>query len=94
MASAYNHVSIIEYLLKKGAKIEKRDRDNFTPLLLAAAEGNAEAVEILLQHGADIYAQDREDKSVLYWAAAENHSNAVEVRCHIFLAKILCQVLQ
>ena len=53
--------------------------DNFTPLLLASAEGNAEAVELLLSHGADIFALDKEDKSALYWAAAQNHITVVEV---------------
>ena len=94
MASAYNHVAIIEYLLKKGAKIEKRDRDNFTPLLLAAAEGNAEAVEVLLQHGADIYAQDREDRSVLYWASKENHVKAAEVPSSSFSCEFRSKIIR
>ena len=40
VAAAYNHVPVIEYLLKKGAHIETQDKDGYTPLLLAASEGN------------------------------------------------------
>ena len=52
---------------------------SYTPLLLAAVEGNSESVNILLENGADIYVQDKEDKTVLYWAAAQNHQNVLKV---------------
>ena len=35
----------------------RRPKDNFTSLLLAAAEGNVDAVKILMAAGADIFAQ-------------------------------------
>ena len=41
VAAAYNHVAIIEFLLKKGAEIETKDKDGYTPLLLAASEGKS-----------------------------------------------------
>ncbi len=34
VASAFNQVPVIKYLLKKGAKINKKDKDSFTPLLV------------------------------------------------------------
>ena len=34
VASAYNQVEVIKYLLKKGAKIDKKDKESFTPLLV------------------------------------------------------------
>jgi ankyrin repeat protein len=40
MASMFNHGDCIEYLLKSGANIERKDVDSLTPLLLAAMEGN------------------------------------------------------
>ena len=80
MAAAYNQVEIIEYLLQKGARIDPKDKDNFTPLLMAACEGNADAVRMLLDNNADMYAIDKEDKSALYWAAAQNHVEAAQVR--------------
>ena len=33
VASRFNSIRVIEYLLKKGGKIEKTDKDSFTPLL-------------------------------------------------------------
>ena len=38
VSSAFNQVPVIKYLLKKGAKIEKRDKDSFTPLLVTTTE--------------------------------------------------------
>ena len=55
------------------------DSHSYTPLLLAAVEGNSEAVETLLKNGADLFVQDKDDKSVLYWAAAQNHQNVLKV---------------
>lgn len=80
MAAAYNHVNIIEFLLKRGADIETKDRDDYTPLLLAASEGNAEAVNVLIQSGANLFCMDKEDRTALYWAGLQNHNNVVEVR--------------
>ena len=79
MAAAYNHVEVIEFLLKCGAQIETQDKNGYTPLLLAASEGNAEAVRVLLQSGANIFCMDKEDRTVLYWASMQNHKNVVDV---------------
>ena len=80
VAAAYNHVEVIEFLLKCGAQIETQDKNGYTPLLLAASEGNAEAVRVLLQSGANIFCMDKEDRTVLYWASMQNHKNVVDVR--------------
>ena len=79
MAAAYNHVKVIEFLLKRSAQIETQDKNGYTPLLLAASEGNAEAVRVLLQSGANIFCMDKEDRTVLYWASMQNHKNVVDV---------------
>ena len=49
VASANNKYKIIESLLDKGAKIERMDKDSFTPLLLAAHQGRPQALKILLE---------------------------------------------
>jgi hypothetical protein len=41
-----NHVEVIEYLLKKGAKLEARDRQSNTALIFAAYDGHAEAAQV------------------------------------------------
>ena len=60
--------------------IRPQDKNGYTPLLLAASEGNAEAVRVLLQSGANIFCMDKEDRTVLYWASMQNHKNVVDVR--------------
>ena len=49
VASANNKYKIIEYLLEKGANIERMDKDSFTPLLLAAYQGRPQALQLLLE---------------------------------------------
>ena len=66
-------------MIKKKANVGCSDKDNLTPLILAAAEGNAEAVGRLIQNGANIFSLDSEEKSALYWAAAQNHIKVVQV---------------
>ena len=51
--------------------MNRRDRENFTPLLLAASEGKPEAVETLLKHKADVTVTDKSDRSCVFWAAHE-----------------------
>ncbi len=38
VASRFNSTKVIEYLLKKGAKIEKTDKNSLTPLLVIQAD--------------------------------------------------------
>ena len=49
IASAYNKGNIIEFLLDKGADIEKQDKASLTPLLIAVQHGRALATQVLLQ---------------------------------------------
>lgn len=60
----------------------KHDKDNFTPLLIAACHGHTETIECLLQEGATLSDIDKNDKSAIYWAAAENKVDALKV-CNI-----------
>ncbi|KAJ7145199.1 hypothetical protein C8R43DRAFT_1197445 [Mycena crocata] len=54
-ASEYNHIRIVELLLKRGADIHAGDDD---ALQRAAGAGNLEVVNLLLEKGADIHAGD------------------------------------
>ena len=64
----------------RGARINRRDKDNYTPLLLAATYGHVQTVELLLQKGADYTAVDKYDKTAIYLAAEENKLAVLEVR--------------
>ncbi len=66
-------------LSSSGAKIERRDKDNFTPLLIAASNGHSQTIKVLLDHSADISARDKHDKTAMFWAAEENQPDGLQV---------------
>ena len=63
----------------RGANIESRDKDNYTPLLVAVAQGNKEATDALLRRDANIRVMDSSDKTAIYIAAEENCLDILEV---------------
>lgn len=73
-------MSVIEcYSLIREADIERRDEENYTPLLLASVYGKAATVDLLIQKEADITAVDKNDKTAVFLAAEENQLSALEV---------------
>jgi len=54
------------------------DSNGRTPLMWAAAAGNAEAVEWLLARGAEVNIQDRDGATALHFAAANPHLGIVK----------------
>ncbi|KAL5022245.1 hypothetical protein ScPMuIL_001400 [Solemya velum] len=67
-AALFNHFTVVEYLLDKGANINARDCNDRTALLLAASKGNWKTVKCLLDHGADIYVNDQNSRNFLHLA--------------------------
>lgn len=43
-----------DYLIRKGAEIDPLKRGDWTPLMLASAQGHVDIVQLLVSHGADI----------------------------------------
>ncbi len=64
-----NSKEIIKLLIKKGANIEVKDDENWTPLMCAAHFNSKEVVELLLEKGANIEAKDNEGETALIRAA-------------------------
>lgn len=57
IAAALSSKSVVQLLLKHGAKITPSkfgEREQSSPLVIAAARGNIEIVELLLEYGADV----------------------------------------
>jgi len=50
----------IEYLLKRGAKIDARDTEGLTPLMVAARSGDLSVINGLLEYGANPNLQDND----------------------------------
>jgi len=57
-AAIHGNAEIVEYLLDKGAKVNKRANSDYTPLHLAIDLNNdPEIVKVLIKHGANVNAQ-------------------------------------
>ncbi|HUB78280.1 MAG TPA: ankyrin repeat domain-containing protein [Bryobacteraceae bacterium] len=58
-AAAQGRTAKVQELVGTGAALESRDKDERTPLMLAAQHGYADTVRYLLEKGADAAARDR-----------------------------------
>lgn len=55
-AARAGHLCTVQFLISKGADVNRSTSNNdHTPLSLACAGGHLAVVELLLQHGADPY---------------------------------------
>ena len=73
----------VEYLIKKGAKIDARYTSknfiNWTLLHFASEKGNLKVVKLLLEKGADINAQEKGGYSPLYLAVMKGQTKIVKI---------------
>lgn len=76
-----NMHQLVELLLDHGADVGQRGINDYTPLHLAAAQGDLDVVRTLLAHGADADAITRIDdyETPLEVAAAGGHHEVVEM---------------
>ncbi len=75
VAMASNAVQVFEFLLRRGADVNKRAHDNQSPLERAAASGSVNLMEKLVRHGARVNAS--QGNRALYLAAQRGHVDAV-----------------
>ncbi len=64
----------------RGAKLECRDRDKNTPLLIAGKKNHVDSAIFLLEHGADPSAKDKNDRNVYHHTAVEGCLDTLKVR--------------
>ena len=57
-AASYGHLDICRLLIDKGAQVEAKDRNGWTPLHWAAHQGHVETVRLLCDRGADVEVRD------------------------------------
>ena len=60
---------VVRVLLRNGADVNSRERDEWTPLHLVAQNGSVQIAEILIQNNATVDAQNKLGKSSLHLAA-------------------------
>lgn len=69
---------MIDFLLEKGASINCKDIDNYTPLLTASWKGQTEAVKLLIQKGAKLQATESSLKTCIHLAV--EHANTTTLK--------------
>ena len=66
-------------LFCRGADIECLDKDNYTPLLIAASRGHTTVVELLLKRHAKLRVHNTQDRTAIFLAAEENSISTLRV---------------
>lgn len=78
IAAAHGYTEIIDYLIRKGAKLDIKDKIGRIPLHRAAEKGHDNAVKMLLHAGANMYTLDQEAKTPLHLANQNHHAHVLK----------------
>ena len=79
LALVSGYTGIAEILLRKGAPVEAKDKNCYTPLHLAARGGYGSVVELLLKKRAPVEAKDKDGHTPLHLAARSGHGSVVQL---------------
>jgi hypothetical protein len=74
-----NNEDAVQAFLSAGVDLEVRDDRNWTPLMVAAFNGNLDFTKLLIQCGARISAQDKNGYAALHWAAYNGHVEIIKL---------------
>ncbi|MCK5582195.1 MAG: ankyrin repeat domain-containing protein [Elusimicrobiales bacterium] len=78
MACRWGKNDMVEYLLKKGLSVRKRDWLSWTPLMWASLQGKKDIVKTLVDWGADINATDVDKNTPLILAVWRGHADTAK----------------
>ena len=78
-AAKEGSVQLVREFLAKGADINAKDSQGYTPLMWAAYNGHLDMVKALLHSGADANRQDNQGYTALMWADDQGHSDIVQL---------------
>jgi ankyrin repeat protein len=73
------HRGAVQLLVKIGADIGSKDKNERTALHLAALRGHEAVVLLLLEKGANAQAEDRDGKTALHLAVSKGHDAAAQL---------------
>ncbi|WP_333023614.1 ankyrin repeat domain-containing protein, partial [Wolbachia endosymbiont of Pentidionis agamae] len=68
MAAKYNWKSVLEFLIKKGANVNAKDKKGNTALHLASKNGHEEVLNILLLNGAKTNVKNISNSTPLHYS--------------------------
>jgi ankyrin repeat protein len=77
--AARGSAEMARILLDAGARVDARQMNWTTPLMLAATAGNAPVVRLLLEAGADVHARDATGQTALDLAIARDRHEIVQL---------------
>jgi ankyrin repeat protein len=77
-AAMNGHLSVVEFLVERGADVNKVDADGESALLAAASDGHLRIVECLIEHGADINQTNKRNEGLLIKLLWKGHVAAAD----------------
>ena len=78
LAVGAGHLSCTERLLKAGAQVDACTKENVTPLMLAANDGDVQAFDMLKSRGASLTSPDIHGHTALFHAVYNRRHGFVE----------------
>ena len=69
VSAEHGHLSLLELLLRRGARLDLKDQEGRTPLHRAANRGHGEVVRALMKAGASLYTLDAQRKNPVHLTA-------------------------
>ncbi len=78
LAARYGRIKVVEFLLKKGAKVDETNSEGNSAVMSAAENGRCKTVDRLLNHGASVNKPNRNGEKALTLAARNGHADVVE----------------
>jgi len=78
VATEKNLPSVVNYLLKRGAKVDVQNKNGTTPLMVAASRGNGEIVALLIKHKADINVTDKFGYTAMFYAVEQKSATVIK----------------
>ena len=76
-ATNRKHRKIVSLLISKGANKDQAGHEGWTPLMIAAQNGDSNTIKLLLESGASMHKTNRDGESAHFIAARNKHTKAV-----------------